>query len=93
MLTLVIILKALTEVAGIALLGQGVLYFLAGPNRENNIFYKILKAITAPAIKATRFIAPRFIQDRQIGYLALFLTLVIWVVLTVIKIKLVVQAL
>jgi len=93
MLTLVIILKALTEVACIALLGQGVLYFLAGPNRENNIFYKILKAITAPAIKATRFIAPRFIQDRQIGYLALFLTLVIWVVLTVIKIKLVVQAL
>lgn len=89
MLTLVIILKALTEVAGIALLGQGVLYLLAGPNRENNIFYKILKAITAPAIKVTRFIAPRFVQDRQIGYLAFILVLIIWVVLTIAKIRLI----
>ena len=93
MLTLVIILKALAEIAGIALLGQGILYFLAGPNRENNIFYKILKVVTAPALKATRFIAPRFVTDRQIGYLALFLILVIWVVLTLVKIRLVLQAL
>ena len=93
MLTLVIILKALAEIAGITLLGQGVLYLLAGPNRENNIFYKILKAATAPAMKATRFIAPRFIPDRNIGFLTLFLIMVIWVVLTVAKIKLVLEAL
>ena len=93
MLTLVIILKALAEIIGLALLGQGVLYFLAGPNRENNIFYKILKAITAPVIKATRFIAPRFIPDRNIGFLTLFLIMAIWVILTIVKIKLILEAL
>ena len=93
MLTLIIILKALAEIAGIALLGQGILYFLAGPNRENNIFYKILKVVTAPALKATRFIAPRFIPDRNIGFLTLFLIMVIWVILTIAKIKLVLEAL
>ena len=89
MLTLVIILKALTEIIGLSLLGQGVLYFLAGRNRENNIFYIILKTITSPAIKATRFIAPSFVRDEQIGYLAFILLLVIWVVLTITKIKLI----
>lgn len=92
MLILVIILKALAEIVGLALLGQGVLYFLAGPYRDNNIFYKILKATTAPALKVTRLIAPRFIQDQQIGYLAFFLILVIWVALTIVKIGLVLKA-
>lgn len=92
MLIVVIILKALVEIAGLALFGQGILYFLAGPKHQNNIFYKMLTTLTAPVIKATRFIAPRFILDQHIGLLAMFLLLVIWVVLTALKIKLVIQS-
>jgi hypothetical protein len=85
----VVILKAIVEVAGLALLGQGLLFILAGRQRHNNMFYTILKTVTAPVFKATRFIAPRFIVDQHIGFLAFFLLMVIWAALTVAKIKLV----
>lgn len=88
----VIILKAIVEIAGLALLGQGVLFILAGQHRHKNMFYTVLKTITSPVFKVTRFIAPRFIVDQHIGFLAFFLLMVIWVALTVAKIKLVLAA-
>jgi ABC-type uncharacterized transport system permease subunit len=88
----VVILKAIVEIAGLALLGQGVLFVLAGQHRHKNMFYGILKTVTAPLFKATRFIAPRFIVDQHIGFLAFFLLMVLWVALTITKIKLVLAA-
>ena len=88
----VVIMKAIVEIAGLALLGQGVLFILAGQHRHNNMFYGILKTVTAPIFKATRFIAPRFIVDQHIGFLAFFLLMVLWVALTMTKIKLVLAA-
>ena len=73
MLTIVVILKALTEIAGLALLGQGILFVLAGANREQNLFYKLLKTVTSPIRRAVRFITPRFVPDRHIGIAAFFL--------------------
>lgn len=88
MYQLVVILKGLNEVALMALLGQGALYILAGSRRETNIVYSMLKTVTAPIMKATRFIAPRFIVDQHIGFLALFFLLLIEAVLIVFKIRL-----
>ena len=74
MLTAVVILKALIAVAGLSLLGQGVLFILAGAGRERNMFYRILGIISAPAVKAVRFITPRaLVPDRYIGAAAFFL--------------------
>lgn len=92
LLQLVIVLKALTEVALIALIGQGVLYVFAGTKREQNFIYSIFKIVTAPVIKCTRWMAPRFIVDQHIGFLALFLLLVLEVVLIVAKVKLYLDA-
>lgn len=92
MLTVVVILKALTEIAGLALLGQGILYVLAGANREQNLFYKTLKAVTAPIVRATRFITPRFVPDRHIGVAAFFLMVGLWLALTLLKIQWVLEA-
>ncbi|MCX7137747.1 MAG: hypothetical protein NTW47_14200 [Proteobacteria bacterium] len=88
MYQLVIILKGLNEVALMALLGQGALYILAGSKRDGNIVYSMLKTVTAPVMKATRWIAPRFIVDQHIGFLALFFLLVLEAILIVIKIRL-----
>lgn len=77
-ITLFTILKALAEVAGLALLGQGVLYLLSGANREQNFFYRILKAITSPVWRVTRLIAPRVILDQHIGFLSFLLVLLVW---------------
>jgi len=92
MLTLVVVLKALAEVAGLALLGQGILFLLAGVSREQNVFYRVIQTITAPIIRFTRLITPRFVPDRQIGLAAFFLVAGIWLALTILKVKLVLDA-
>jgi hypothetical protein len=88
MYELVVILKGVNEVALMALLGQGALFILAGARRDGNLVYAMLKTVTAPIIKATRWIAPRFVVDQHIGFLALFFLLVIEAVLIVVKVKL-----
>lgn len=88
-------MKALTEIAGLALLGQGIMFMLiavAGSDPEKNVFYSIVKIITTPLLKATRFIAPRFILDQHIGLLAVFLVGVLWLLFTAIKVRLIFQA-
>ncbi len=92
MLTMVVILKALAEVAGLALAGQGVLYLLAGAGREQNMFYRVLKIMTSPVIRVTRFITPRFVADQHIGVAAFFLVAGLWLGLTLLKIRLVLEA-
>ncbi|MGH8773201.1 MAG: hypothetical protein ACREV2_18795 [Burkholderiales bacterium] len=77
MLLLVTILKALNEVALYALLGQGILYVFAGRRRDQNFVYNLLKAITSPAMKIARAIAPRFVVDQHIPFLTLFIVLVL----------------
>ena len=88
MLQAVIIFKALAEVALFAFVGQGILYLFAGANRERNFVYTTFKMLTSPVTKVTRFIAPRFIVDQHIGFLAFFLLMVLWAVLTITKINL-----
>ena len=90
MLQAVIILKALTEVALFAFVGQGILYLFAGANRERNFVYTTFRMLTSPVTKVTRLIAPRFIVDQHVGFLAFFLLLVVWAGLTLTKIRLVI---
>jgi hypothetical protein len=74
MLTVIVVLKTLTFIAGFTLLGQGILYVLAGAGRETNFFYRILRAITSPATKLVRLVTPRkFVPDPYIGAAAFFL--------------------
>ena len=88
----IVILKALTEVAGVAFLGQGVLWLLAGSKRNENIVYNLFKTLTSPVTRVTRVITPRVIIDAHIGLVAFFLLLVLWIVLTALKVKLVLDA-
>ena len=92
MLTVVVILKALAEIAGLALLGQGVLYVFAGAAREHNVFYKVLATVTSPVLRATRFITPRVVADAHIGVAAFFLVVGLWIALVLLKAKLMYDA-
>ncbi len=84
-LLLVSLLRVLVEVAGYALLGQGVLALLAGKQRQDNLFYKILQTITNPVVKAVRIITPRFILDAHVPLVAFFLLFWLWIVLAFAK--------
>jgi hypothetical protein len=79
MLDLFIILKALTEVALLALLGQGLVALFSGANRDKNVVYQIFKIVTGPPVKLTRLITPRFIVDTHVPFVAFFLLFWLWV--------------
>jgi hypothetical protein len=86
MLLAAIILKGLVEMLLLVLLGQGLLYVLAGSSRHQNLVYRMFTAVTAPILKATRFVTPRLIVDQHIGLVAFFLLCVLWVVALALKV-------
>ena len=89
MYEIIVILKALTEIAGVAMLGQGVLWVIAGSRRDQNMVYGLFKTLTSPVMKVTRWVTPRIVLDRHLGLVAFFLLMVLWVVLTIMKIRIV----
>ena len=91
MYEIIVILKALTEVAGVAFFGQGVLWLIAGAKRDQNVVYKLFKTLTSPVTRAARAITPRIILDQHIWLVAIFLLAVLWVALTAFKIKIVLE--
>ncbi len=78
-------LRVLVEVAGYSLLGQGLLAILAGAKREENLFYRILRTIASPAVRAVRFITPRFVINEHIPFITFFLLFWIWIMLALAK--------
>lgn len=80
-LLLVSVLRSLVEVAGFFLLGQGLLYVLAGASREKNVVYQIFRVVTNPVVKAARFITPKQVVDRHVPVVAFFLLFWMWIAL------------
>lgn len=74
-------LKALVEVAALALLGQGLIGVLAGKARQNNFVYRIFQVVTSPIYKLARAISPRFIADAHLGLASFFILFWFWVAL------------
>lgn len=79
--------KLICEIAGMALLGQGLLYVLAGSRRDTNFFYQLLKAVTNPFTWLARRVTPRMVSDQHVPFVAFFIVLLLWVVVTVEKIR------
>ena len=79
------ILRALTEVAMLSLLGQGLVAFLAGSRRATNPVYQLFDVITRPVVKAVRLITPKVIIDRHLPYVTFFLVFWLWILLAYIK--------
>ncbi len=92
MYQLVVILKAINEIALLSLLGQGLLFLFAGAKRDSNPIYFLFKTLTSPVMKVARFITPRFVLDQHIGFVALFLLLVAEALLIAAKIYLYLDA-
>ena len=82
-LLLLSIAITLVQVAGYALLGQGVLALLAGRQRGQNLFYRVLETVASPAVKVMRFITPRFILDKHLPVLTFFV--LVWIGLLLVR--------
>lgn len=77
-LLLLVMVKALAELAFMFLLGRGILYILAGHKREGNIFYGVLRVVTDPVIRAARLLTPRVVVDAHIPFVAVVLVMWVW---------------
>ena len=84
-LLVILVLKALLEVAGVAFLGQGLLWLLAGASRDKNPVYQLFRILTSPVTRLTRVITPRVVLDQHIWLVAFLLLLVAWLVVVVVK--------
>jgi hypothetical protein len=74
-------LKALVEVAALALMAQGLVGFLSGRAKQDNFVYRLFLVVTAPVIKFTRLISPKYIADQHMGIASFFLLFWIWIAL------------
>jgi len=73
------IIKALSEVIALALLGQGALWVLAGAGREHNFIYRMFAIITKPVMQLARILMPRVVLDRHLWLVAIGLVVALWI--------------
>ncbi len=74
--------QVILYVALLALAGQGVLYVLAGPKREQNLFYTLLRVISKPFTVPMRKVTPRQVADRHVPVITFFLLLILYGIVT-----------
>lgn len=74
-------LKAVVEVAGMALLAQGLTGLISGKARLENFVYRIFLVVTSPVYKLARLISPRLIADAHLGLASFFIVFWLWVAL------------
>jgi hypothetical protein len=79
-LLLIVVAKALAELAGLFLLGRGLLYLLAGHKRDTNLFYQVMCVVTNPLIRFARLVTPKVVIDAHVPYVAFLLVAWVWVV-------------
>jgi hypothetical protein len=91
MLFLVSALKLITEIALMALLGQGLLAILAGDHRESNFVYRIFRSMTSPFIDMARLLSPRVVLDQHLPLVAFLLLACGWIAVTLAKIDICVR--
>ena len=88
MLIFLNIAQLVIYVALLALVGQGILYVVAGSGRDNNIFYRTLQVVSKPFTSLMRKLTPRLVADQHVPLVTFFLLLVIYAVVTIEKVSL-----
>ncbi len=92
MLFLTSALKMVFEIALLALLGQGLLGLLVGQRRQGNVFYQVLQKVGHPFVWMTRRLTPPFVLDQHVPLAAFCLLMVLWLLTTVARAALCLQA-
>jgi hypothetical protein len=78
-------LRGLTEVAGLMLLGRGLLWLFGPKARQGNFVYDLLTIGTTPFIRLARKMSPRFVPDAHVPAIAFFLLFWLWIGLAIAK--------
>ena len=87
MLTVLNILQLVLYIALLAMVGQGILYMLAGHKRETNLFYSLLKVLTKPFTVPVRKLTPAKVADEHVPLVTFLVLVLIYAVVTFEKIN------
>lgn len=79
MLLLVSVFKAFSEILALSLLGQGILWLVAGRSRDTNVIYRMFSIITRPLMRLARLITPKLVLDRHVWMIAVLIVIVVWI--------------
>jgi hypothetical protein len=71
----------------LALLGQGLLFILAGAKRDTNLFYQLFTVVNKPWTYIAALIAPKQIATRHLPFVAFCVVAVLYLAVTVAKIE------
>ncbi|WP_119353092.1 hypothetical protein [Azohydromonas sediminis] len=77
MLEFLNILQVVLYIPMLALLGQGVLYVLAGARRETNFFYTTLRLVARPFTFVVRTLTPAKVADVHVPIITFALLLLV----------------
>ena len=88
MLTILNAIQLVLYIALLALLGQGILYVLAGPKRDSNMFYKLMQVLAKPFTLPVRKLTPHQVADEHVPIITFLLLAVLYAVVTFEKIDL-----
>ncbi len=87
MLLFLNIAQLVLYIGALGLIGQGLLFVLAGQKRDTNLFYQLIGIINKPWTLTARFISPKQIIDRQIPFVAFCIVGVLYIAVTLAKIE------
>jgi hypothetical protein len=82
MLQFLNLLQLILYIPLLALVGQGLLYVLAGPRRDSNFFYRLLQLLSKPFTLVVRRLTPARVADQQVPFVTFFLLLIVYFVVT-----------
>jgi hypothetical protein len=71
--------KAIIEVAALALLGQFLVGVFAWGRREGNVVYRLFQSVASPFTWVARKVSPRIVLDQHIPLVAFLLLAFAWV--------------
>ena len=87
MLLAIVIAKSLIELSLMFIVGRFLLGLLAGPNRDNNVFWQLLDVDSKPALWITRRLSPKLILDQHIPLATSSWLIIAWILVVQMKIE------
>jgi hypothetical protein len=84
-LFLISAIRAIVEMLGLCMIGQGILYFLAGRQRATNRVYQLFDLITKPPRRIVATFLPRSTSGAAIGMLSFAIVLILWLGLAFVR--------
>ncbi|MBL8428385.1 MAG: hypothetical protein JNJ95_00635 [Dechloromonas sp.] len=84
-LFLISALRAVFEMLGLCLLGQGILYFIAGRQRAGNRIYQLFAIITTAPRRIAARLLPSSANDVHVGIFTFVIVLFLWLGLAFVR--------